>query len=48
VHRHVLPHGSYLVNLAGLDEDKAQKSYDGFLDDLKRCEKLGIGLFNFQ
>lgn len=44
---HALPHGSYLVNLAQADEDKAKQAYDSFLDDLERCEKLGIRLYNF-
>lgn len=43
----VLPHGSYFINLANPDKEKETKAYDGFLDDLKRCEQLGIGLFNF-
>jgi len=45
---HVLPHGSYLVNLAQEDPDKAKQSYDAFVDDLHRCEALGIKLYNFQ
>jgi AP endonuclease 1 len=47
-HRHVLPHGSYLVNLAQPDKAKAKQAYDSFLDDLRRCEALGIKLYNFQ
>lgn len=46
--RYILPHGSYLVNLAQEDEAKASQAYDSFLDDLQRCEKLGIRLYNFQ
>ncbi|SMN18861.1 similar to Saccharomyces cerevisiae YKL114C APN1 Major apurinic/apyrimidinic endonuclease, 3'-repair diesterase involved in repair of DNA damage by oxidation and alkylating agents [Maudiozyma saulgeensis] len=42
----ILPHGQYFINLANPDEEKAQKSYDSFIDDLKRCESLGIGLYN--
>ncbi|KAL7275823.1 DNA-(apurinic or apyrimidinic site) lyase [Rhizina undulata] len=45
--KHVLPHGSYLINLAQIDKDKAEQAYECFVDDLKRCEKLGIGLYNF-
>jgi AP endonuclease-1 len=45
--KHILPHGSYLINLAQPDEAKATQAYDCFLDDLKRCERLGIGLYNF-
>ncbi|KAH8106397.1 xylose isomerase-like protein [Phellopilus nigrolimitatus] len=44
---HVLPHGSYLINLGNPDADKRQKSYDCFLDDLRRCELLGLPLYNF-
>ncbi|KAK5987688.1 Apurinic-apyrimidinic endonuclease 1 [Cladobotryum mycophilum] len=44
---HTLPHGSYLVNLAQADKEKAQQGYDSFVDDLKRCEQLGIKLYNF-
>ncbi|KIX98363.1 uncharacterized protein Z520_05664 [Fonsecaea multimorphosa CBS 102226] len=44
---HIVPHGSYLVNLATEDEDKAKQSYDAFIDDLHRCEALGIRYYNF-
>lgn len=45
--KHILPHGSYLVNLAQEDPDKAKQAYDAFIDDLHRCEALGIKLYNF-
>ncbi|KAE8150962.1 xylose isomerase-like protein [Aspergillus avenaceus] len=45
--KHILPHGSYLVNLAQEDKAKAKQAYDSFLDDLRRCEALGIKLYNF-
>ena len=44
---HVLPHGSYLVNLAHTDPSRTQQAYDGFIDDLGRCNSLGIKLYNF-
>lgn len=44
---HVVPHGSYLVNLAHTDPSRTKQAYDAFVDDLKRCEKLGIKLYNF-
>ncbi|KAI9057687.1 AP endonuclease [Trametes sanguinea] len=44
---HVLPHGNYLVNLGNPDPDKREKSYECFVDDLKRCEQLGLSLYNF-
>lgn len=43
----MLPHGSYLVNLAQPDPAKAEQAYANFVDDLKRCDALGIGLYNF-
>ncbi|KIM36491.1 hypothetical protein M413DRAFT_449185 [Hebeloma cylindrosporum] len=45
--RMVLPHGSYLINLGNPDDKKREKSYDCFLDDLKRCEELDLELYNF-
>lgn len=46
VGRHVVPHGSYLVNLAQPDEDKAEQAHAALLDDLTRCHRLGIRLYN--
>ena len=43
----MLPHGSYLVNLAQEDSEKAKQAYEAFLDDLLRCEALDIKLYNF-
>lgn len=45
--KHAMPHGSYLVNLAQNEKDKQEQAFTCFLDDLKRCEALGIGLYNF-
>ena len=45
--RHILPHGSYLVNLGSSNPDLLQKSRTCFLEDLQRCERLGITLYNF-
>jgi apurinic endonuclease APN1 len=45
--KHVLPHGSYLVNLAQADKTRADQAYGSFIDDLRRCEALGIRLYNF-
>lgn len=44
--KHVVPHGSYLVNLAHTDKARTEQAYTSYLDDLKRCEKLGIKLYN--
>jgi AP endonuclease-1 len=43
----IVPHGSYLVNMAHEDEGRATQAYNHFLDDLSRCHKLGIRLYNF-
>lgn len=45
--QYILPHGSYLMNLGSPDEETLQKSRDMLVDELKRCEKLGLILFNF-
>ncbi|KAH8845071.1 hypothetical protein MCOR27_004706 [Pyricularia oryzae] len=45
--KHCLPHGSYLVNLAQPEKEKADQAYSNFVDDLKRCDELGIRLYNF-
>lgn len=42
----ILPHGSYLINLANPDQAKLRQSQDAFLDDLQRCESLNVGLYN--
>lgn len=42
-----LPHGSYLVNLAHPDAERKKQAYDCFQNDLVRCHKLGIRLYNF-
>ncbi|RMZ69491.1 apurinic endonuclease [Pyrenophora seminiperda CCB06] len=42
-----LPHGSYLVNLAHPDPARKKQAYDSFCNDLNRCHKLGIRLYNF-
>ncbi|KAF3010591.1 hypothetical protein E8E13_002098 [Curvularia kusanoi] len=42
-----LPHSSYLVNLAHPDAERKKQAYDCFQNDLVRCNKLGIRLYNF-
>ncbi|OEH79275.1 putative endonuclease V [Cyclospora cayetanensis] len=42
----VLPHGSYLINVANPDKTKQENAYNALLDDLQRCEALGIKLYN--
>lgn len=35
------------MNLAHTDKARAEQAYEAFMDDLKRCERLGIKLYNF-
>ena len=44
---YILPHDSYLINLAHPEPDKRQKSLDAFIDECRRCEQLGLGKLNF-
>lgn len=43
----VMSHGSYLVNLAAPDPEKAAKSFAAMEAELERCHRLGIELLNF-
>lgn len=42
----ILPHGSYLINLGNHSPEAREKSETALLDDLQRCELLGIGNYN--
>ncbi|MFH5832451.1 deoxyribonuclease IV [Halalkalibaculum sp. DA384] len=44
---YIIPHDSYLINLGHPEQDQLQKSRNAFLDEMKRCEQLGIKLLNF-
>ncbi len=43
----VVSHDSYLINLCGTNPDILKKSRAAFIDELERCEQLGIPLLNF-
>jgi len=43
----ILPHDSYLINLGNPDPDMLAKSRKAFLDEMNRCELLGLKLLNF-
>jgi len=45
--KHVLPHDSYLINLGHPEVEKLEKSREAFIDELQRCEQLGLELLNF-
>src|SRR5690554_5450210 len=43
----ILPHDSYLINLGHPDQAGLEKSRAAFLDEMQRCEQLGLTLLNF-
>ena len=43
----ILPHDSFLINLGSPDADKLEKSRKAFLDEMRRCEQLGLTMLNF-
>lgn len=43
----VVSHDSYLINLCATNPDILKKSRAAFIDELERCEQLGIPLLNF-
>ena len=45
--RHVLPHDSYLINLGHPEEEGLERSREAFLDEMQRCEQLGLDRLNF-
>lgn len=45
--KYILPHDSYLINLGNPVPENLAKSRNAFLDEMQRCEQLGIGLLNF-
>jgi len=43
----ILPHDSYLINLGHPETEGLEKSRMAFLDEMKRCEQLGLDRLNF-
>jgi len=43
----ILPHDSYLINLGSPREEGLQKSRAAFIDEMRRCEQLGLDRLNF-
>jgi len=43
----ILPHDSYLINLGHPEAEPLQKSREAFLDEMQRCEQLGLDRLNF-
>ncbi|KAH6942173.1 hypothetical protein HPB50_001742 [Hyalomma asiaticum] len=46
-HMSILPHGSYLLNCGSPDAAVLEKSRATLVDELKRCEMLGLVYYNF-
>jgi deoxyribonuclease IV len=43
----ILPHDSYLINLGNPGREALEKSRAAFLDEMQRCELLGLDRLNF-
>ena len=43
----VVVHDSYLINLCAKSEELLKKSREAFIDELTRCEQLGLEYLNF-
>jgi deoxyribonuclease-4 len=43
----ILPHDSYLINLGHPEPEPLKKSREAFLDEIQRCEQLGLDRLNF-
>ncbi|MGR5176750.1 deoxyribonuclease IV [Vibrio parahaemolyticus] len=43
----ILPHDSYLINLGAPEIEKLEKSRAAFIDEMERCQQLGLTLLNF-
>lgn len=43
----ILPHDSYLINLGHPEAAALQKSREAFLDEMSRCQQLGLDRLNF-
>ncbi len=45
--KQILPHDSYLINLGHPETEGLEKSRAAFLDEMRRCEQLGLDRLNF-
>jgi len=45
--KYIIPHASYLINLGNPNASLLRKSRTAFLDEINRCQKLGLNLLNF-
>ena len=44
---HILPHDGYMINLGHPEKEALEKSRIAFLEELQRCEQLGLQYLNF-
>lgn len=45
--RTILPHDSYLINLGHPNDESLAKSRESFIEEMRRCEVLGLDRLNF-
>lgn len=45
--KHILPHDNFLINLGSPDAGKLHLSRKSFLEEMERCEQLGLTMLNF-
>lgn len=45
--KYILPHDSYLINLGSPDAEGLEKSRGSFIEEMQRCEQLGLTMLNF-
>ncbi len=45
--KQILPHDNFLINLGSPDAQKLHLSRKSFLEEMKRCEQLGLTMLNF-
>ena len=45
--KHILPHDSYLINLGHPELEAREKSLNGFIHEIERCEILKLDRLNF-
>ncbi len=43
----ILPHDSYLINLGHPEPEGLEKSREAFIDEMQRCQSLGLDRLNF-
>jgi deoxyribonuclease-4 len=44
---YIMPHDGYLINPGSPDKEMLGKSREALLDEMKRCEQLGLKMLNF-